>query len=62
MEKKSKQKSLYIIQKIKKRESKRDKTKKVLDKFCETISKSQQESDRLFVALEEKRMKLDHRI
>ena len=49
-----------VVQKTKKRESKRDKTEKVLDKFCETISKSQQESDRLFVALEEKQMKLDY--
>jgi len=44
----------------KKEESKKDKVERMLDKFCETIGKSQQESDRLFISLEEKRIKLDH--
>lgn len=50
------------VQKSKKKETaKKDKVERVLDKFCEAISKSQQESDKLFVTLlEEKRMKLDH--
>ena len=36
------------------------KMEKAMDKICERVTKGQVESDKLFVELEEKRMKLDH--
>jgi len=43
-----------------KKNIKLEKMEKAMDKICERVTKGQVESDKLFVELEEKRMKLDY--
>ena len=43
-----------------KRSTKLDKVEKAMEKVCDRMTKGQAESDKLFIDLEEKRMKLDY--